>query len=107
MTTEKNYEDREAESAKFEGSSVPQPIKDYILRHSRPIGFVCVITFLLLLLFVGFAFGAAYICEGQMAGILDDRFTCHILPEQTNKWPSPTPGDPQNIGGIEWHYPLT
>lgn len=67
--------------------TVSPQLKEWIHKHSRVVGYLSVITFMLLLLFVGFAFGAAYICEGQVAGFLDDRFNCHLNLTSNNEQP--------------------
>ena len=51
-------------------------IKKAIGPYQKPILYSCIIIFFILLLFVGFATGAAKVCN-QMAGFLDNKFHCH------------------------------
>lgn len=67
-------------------------------RHGKKVISICMILLVLIVVFLGFAYGAARVCD-QVDGFLDDRFTCHL---GYNPDPSPSTGLPLVIGTVNY-----
>lgn len=61
-------------------------IRNFLAPYQKPLLYIVVIVFLLLLGFIGFAFGANNVCV-QVDGFLDKFFQCHLdhYPNGTTK----------------------
>lgn len=70
MQKEENFE---AEGLKEDINKLKAKIQPY----SRPIIYLGIIIFLILLLFVGYGLGGWTICR-QLDGFLDDKFNCNL-----------------------------
>lgn len=63
-----------------------EKLRDKLAPYQRPVLYACTIFLIVLIGFIGFAFGANMVCV-QVEGFLDDSFSCHldVYPNGTNK----------------------
>jgi len=52
-------------------------LRDRLMPYQRPIMIVLFIIMIMLVVFLGFAYGSARVCN-EAGGFLDDKFECHL-----------------------------